>query len=343
MKIAQIAPLSSSVPPKAYGGTELIVHMLTEALVRRGHEVTLFSSGDSITSAKLVPGSKCELKDSGISVRTKHILSMENVLNCLQRAGEFDIIHNHSFPEGLAMAGLSGTPTLTTFHENLNGIEGLFLRYRGWYNTVSHSQKTHFPDKEGYAGTVYNAVACDSFPFSNNGDREDYLLFLASLLPHKGAHIAIEVAQRLQRKLVIAGNINEEFPDYFRDEIEPKIDGKLIHYFGEANQAQKRELLVRADCLLAPIDWEEPFGLQFIEAMVCGTPPVAFNRGAVPEVINHGKTGFVVDTIEAMVAAVKNISWIDRTVCRQHVEQNFDAPIMVQNYLDVYEYIFERK
>lgn len=343
MRIAQIAPLSSSVPPKAYGGTQLIVHILTEALIRRGHEVTLFASGDSITSAELVPGSKYELKDSNIPVRTRHMLSMANVLDCLERAGEFDIIHNHSFPEGLAMAGLSGTPTLTTFHENLNGMGDLFLKYRGWYNTVSHSQKTCLPDKERYVGTVYNAINCDSFPFSDNDDREGYLLFLASLLPYKGAHIAIEVAQRLQRKLVIAGNINEEFRDYFRDEIEPKIDGKLIHYFGEANQAQKRELLVRADCLLAPIDWEEPFGLQFIEAMVCGTPPVAFNKGAVPEIIDNGKTGFIVDGIEAMVAAVKNISWIDRIACRQHVEQNFDAPIMVQNYLDVYEHIFERK
>jgi len=342
MRIAQIAPLNSSVPPKAYGGTELIVHMLTEALIRRGHQVTLFASGDSITSAELVPGSKCALKGSGIPFKTRHMLSMVNVLNYLERAGEFDIVHNHSFPEGLAMAGLSGTPTLTTFHENLNGMENLFLRYGGWYNTVSRSQKTRFPDREKYVGTVYNAVDCDSFPFSNNGGREDYLLFLASLIPKKGPLVAIEVAQRLQRKLVIAGNINEEFPDYFRDELEPKIDGKLIHYFGEANQAQKRELLVRADCLLAPIDWEEPFGLQFIEAMVCGTPPVAFNRGAVPEVINHGKTGFVVDTIGDMVAAVKNISWIDRTACRQHVE-NFDAPIMIQNYLDVYERIFERK
>lgn len=343
MRIAQIAPLNSSVPPVAYGGTELIVSLLTEALIRRGHDVTLFASGDSVTSAELVPGSKYALKDSDILPRERHILSMVNVLNCLQRANKFDIIHNHCFPEGLAMAALSGRPTLTTFHENLNGMESLFLRDRGWYNTVSNSQEARLPEKERYIGTVYNAIDVSSFPFSDNGGREGYLFFMASLIPYKGTHIAIEVAQRLQRKLVIAGNISEEFQEYFRKEIEPKIDNKLIYYFGEANQAQKRELLVQADCLVAPLSWEEPFGLQLIEAMACGTPAVAFNRGAVPEVIDHGKTGFVVETIEEMVAAIKNVPWIDRSVCRQHVEQNFDVPILVQNYLNAYEHILERK
>ncbi len=208
---------------------------------------------------------------------------------------------------------------------------------------MSQSQKKYLPDRERYIGTIYNAINVSSYPFSDDGDRENYLLFLASLIPKKGTHIAIEVAQRIHKRLVIAGDINEEFPDYFRDEIEPKADGQLIHYFGEANQAQKRKLLLRADCLVAPITWEEPFGLQFIEAMACGTPVVAFNRGAVPEVISHTNTGFVVNTLEEMVAAIKNIPWIDRTICRQHVEQNFDVPIMVQNYLNAYEHILERR
>lgn len=342
MRIAQISSLNSPVPPPAYGGTQLIVHLLTEALIRRGHKVTLFASGDSVTNAELVPACKFALKDSDIPPKQRYIIGMISVLNCLKRAKEFDIIHNHDFPAGLAIASLSGTPCLTTFHENLDGMEGLFLKYRGWYNTVSKSQKNCLPDKEGFVGAIYNAIDCSSYPFSDNRDREDYLFFLASLIPKKGPHVAIEVAKRLQRKLVIAGNINDDYPEYFREEIAPKIDGRLIHYFGEANQEQKRELLVRADCLIAPITWEEPFGLQFIEAMACGTPVIAFNRGAVQEVIRNGKTGFVIDTIEEMVAAIKNIPLIDRTACRQHVEQNFDAPIMIQNYLNVYEYILER-
>ena len=342
MRIAQISSLNSPVPPPAYGGTELIVFLLTEALIRRGHQVTLFASGDSVTSAELVPACEFALKGSGIPLKQRHIIGMINVLNCLERAGEFDIIHNHAFPEGLATADLSNTPCLTTFHENLDGMEELFLRYQGWYNTVSRSQKNNLPDKEGYVGIVYNAINVNSYPFSIDGERGNYLLFLASLIPKKGPHIAIEVAKRLKRRLVIAGNINEEYPEYFRDEIEPQIKGNLICYFGEANQEQKKELLVQADCLVAPIVWEEPFGLQFIEAMACGTPVVAFNRGAVPEVVKHTETGFVVNTIEGMVAAIKNIPWIDRTICRQHVEQKFDAPRMVQNYLDIYECIFER-
>ncbi len=341
MRIAQISQLNSSVPPKGYGGTELIVSLLTEALIRRGHQVTLFASGDSVTKAELIPGCEHCLIYSDKSPKEKHILAMLNVIHCLQKAEEFDIIHNHSFPEGLAMAGSSGKPTLTTLHENLDGMESLFVRYEGWYNTVSNTTKAFLSEKEKFVGTIYNAIDCDSHPF-NRGERQGYLLFLASLAPHKGAHIAIEVAKRTGRRLIITGNINEGFPEYFREEIEPRIDGELIQYFGEANPQQKRDLFSEADCLLAPINWEEPFGLQFIEAMACGTPVVVFNRGAAPEVVSHNQTGFVVNTLEEMVAAVKNVPLIDRRFCRQYVQEHFDVERMVDEYEAVYEYILER-
>jgi glycosyltransferase involved in cell wall biosynthesis len=342
MRIAQISPLNSAVPPIAYGGTEIIVHLLTEALIRRGHQVTLFASGDSVTSARLIAPCKQSLKDSKKSQRQRHILGLLTVVNCLNRAGDFDIIHNHAFPEGLALAARSSTPCLTTFHENLNGMGKLFKAYEGWYNTVSRSQKMLMPPKERFVGVVYNAIDVGSFPFSANRERQGYMLFLASLLPKKGAHIAIEVAKRLGKKLIIAGNINEGCPDYYYKMVAPEVDGQLIRYFGEANQTEKRKLLPQADCLVSPILWEEPFGLQFIEAMACGTPVVAFHRGAVPEIVRHGRTGFVVEDIDGMVAAVKNLHWIDRAACRRDVEERFNAPRMVEDYLRVYEDIFER-
>ena len=342
MRIAQISPLNSRVPPTAYGGTELIVSLLTEALIRRGHTVTLFASADSVTRAELVPACEHFLKNSGRTPTEKLTLEMINVINCLRRAREFDIIHNHSFPAGLAMAALSAAPALTTIHENLEGPrESLFVKYGGWHNTVSKSAKGHLPEKERFIGTIYNAIDCDSYPF-NEGDRKGHLLFLAALIPQKGPHLAIEVAQRLQRRLIIAGTLDETYPEYFRNEIKPRIDGKLIQFFGEADSEQKRELLSQADCLLAPWTWEEPFGLQLIEAMACGTPAIAFNRGAAPEVISHGKTGFVVSTIDEMVVAVKNVPFFDRGFCRRYVKERFNVKRMVDDYLGAYEYILER-
>lgn len=343
MRIAHIAPLKCPVPPPAYGGTELIVHELSESQIRRGHDVTLFACATSVSSARLIPGSEIPLKDSKLSSSERHILSMANVLNCLKRADEFDIIHNHSFPEGLAMAALSSTPCLTTMHEGLNGMLSLFLQYTGWFNTISRSQLNYLlPQVQyGHVGTIHNAINVDSFPFSANGDRQDYMLFLASIQPKKGPDIAIEVARRLDRQLIIAGNISEEHPEFFREKIEPHVDGELVRYIGEADQREKRELLVKAYCLIAPIRWEEPFGLQFAEAMACGTPVVAFKRGAVPEIVIDGTTGFTPETLDEMVADVKNVPWIDPVACRQHVKNNFDIPVMVNGYEQLYEKVFE--
>ena len=291
MRIAMIAPLELRVPPAAYGGTELVVSLLTEELVRRGHDVTLFASGDSITRARLESICAHFLRGSH---RDKCILNMLNVVSCLEQADRFDIIHNHNQVEGLAMAGLARTPMLTTLHDVVKGDKlELFARYKGWYNTISRSAKSLLPEKERFVGVIYNAVDVRSYPF-NGASREPHLLFLSRITHDKGPHLAIEVARRLRRRLIIAGNVDTVDEEYFRTRILPEVDGDQIRYIGEADYHRKRELLARAYCLLAPIIWPEPFGLFFVEAMACGTPVVTFNRGSAPEVVKHGETGFVV-------------------------------------------------
>ena len=343
IRIAMVAPLEIRVPPVAYGGTELVVSLLTEELVRRGHDVTLFASGDSVTTARLEYVCSRFLRGTA---RHRGILGMLNVLSCLEQEDQFDIIHNHNDVEGIAMAGLTKTPVLTTFHNNPQGDNLLlFARYQGWYNAISQSAKSLLPQKERFAGVIYNPIDVNSYPF-NKGKREPYLLFLSRMNYEKGPHRAIKVAKRLGRPLVLAGNCwNSLEEEYFRTQVLPEVDGDLIQYVGEVDYYRKRELLSQAHCLLAPISWEEPFGLFMIEAMVCGTPVVAFNRGAVPEVVAHGETGFVVDTLDEMTSAVEEVHRIDPKRCREHVRQHFDESRVVDNYLSAYERVmsFSRK
>ncbi len=336
MRIAMISPLEMRVPPVAYGGTELVVSLLTEELVKRGHDVTLFASGDSITKAKLVSVCPRFLRGSN---RDGDILNMLNVVSCLEQSNNFDIIHNHTCFEGLATAGLVKTPMLTTLHGGLKGdwLE-LFAHYKGWYNTISYSAKSLLPEKERFVGVIYNAIDVKSYPF-NRFSRKSYLLFLSRISYEKGPHLAIEVAKRSRRRLVIAGNVHPSDEEYFRTMVMPAVDGIKIQYVGEADYYRKRELMSQAYCLLAPITWPEPFGLFFIEAMACGTPVVVFNRGSAPEIVKHGETGFVVDTIDEMVDAVDHIYQIDRRQCRQYVEDRFDMPRLADDYLRAYQQI----
>jgi len=338
MRIGMIAPLEMRVPPVAYGGTELLVSLLTEGLVKQGHEVTLFASGDSRTAARLI--SVCGKFLRG-TPRDKSVLNILNVVACLERADEFDIIHNHTQLEGLSTAGLVRTPMLTTLHGNLkDDWLKLFRQYRGWYNTISISAKRLLPDKERFAGVIYNAIDVTSYPY-NGSAPDDYMLFLSRISREKGTHIAIEVARRLGRKIIIAGNIDTTDRPYFEEEVLPLIDNDLIRFVGEANYSMKRKLMSGAYCLLAPITWDEPFGLFLVESMACGTPVIIFNRGSAPEVIAHGVTGYIVETVEEMAGAVGKIGEIDRKRCRQHVKLNFDVPRMVNAYLDVYSSVQE--
>ncbi len=336
MRIAMLSPLEMRVPPPGYGGTEVVVSLLTEELVRRGHDVTLFASGDSETHAQLVPGCEHFLRGTD---RNKGILTVLSVMSCLERAGEFDIIHNHTTLEGLAAAGLVSTPMLSTLHGGLDGDWLLlFERYRGWYNAISRSAKGLLPDKGRFAGVIYNAVDVESFPF-NAGPRDEYLLYLSRVSREKGTHLAIEVALRAERRLVIAGNIDDVDRPYFENEVLPKVDGDFIRYVGEANAAQKRELFANAHCLLAPITWHEPFGLFMAEAMACGTPVVGFRMGSVPEVVADGVTGYVVDSVQEMVAALDRLYRISPEACRRRVEQNFSIERMADDYLAAYELV----
>lgn len=336
MRIGMIAPLEMRVPPVGYGGTELVVSLLTEELVRRGHQVTLFASGDSVTRAELVAGCPHFLRGSD---RNKSVLNLLNVAACLERAEQFDLIHNHTCLEGMATAGLIRTPMLTTLHGGLAGDWLLLLeRHTGWYNTISHSAHRLLPERPGFAGVVHNGIDVASHAF-HPGPRGSHLLYLSRISPEKGTHHAIEVARRTGRRLVIAGNVDTVDRDYFASQVMPHVDGRRITYAGEADVGRKTELLRAAHCLLAPITWNEPFGLFLVEAMACGTPVVAFCRGAVPEVLEHGVTGYVVDDLESMCAAVELASHIDPAACRKRAEERFDVSIMVDGYEAAYRRI----
>jgi glycosyltransferase involved in cell wall biosynthesis len=311
----------------------MVVGLLAEGLVRMGHDVTLFASGDSVTQGNLVSNTDFALKGAG---RDTRLMTMMNVVSCLERADEFDIIHNHTIFEGMVASSLVGTRMLTTFHNLLLGDDLLlFEKYRGWYTTVSRSYKERLPPKDRFAGVVYNAIDCSSYPY-NGGARENFLLYHSRIAPEKGAHIAIRVARRLGIPLVISGKVDESGRDYFLKEIMPHVDGRMVKFESETDQTRKRELLSSARCLLAPIIWPEPFGLFMAESMACGTPVVALDSGAASEVVAHGETGFVVKNEDAMVDAVRRVDRIEPSACRRHVEQRFDHPVMTENYLRVY-------
>jgi glycosyltransferase involved in cell wall biosynthesis len=338
MRIGMLSPLEMRVPPVAYGGTELIVSLLTEELIKKGHEVTLFASGDSITEGNLVSVCQNYLRGSD---RNKNVLNMLNAVTCVEKSAEFDIIHNNTELEGMSIAGLTRTPMLTTLHGNLKGDWLLlFKRYAGWHNTISHSAKSLLPEKERFVGVIYNAIDVKSFPF-NSVHSDRYLLFLSRLSHEKGPHLAIQVAKKLGMRLIIAGNVDTVDECYYRNEILPQLDGDLIKYVGEADFQTKCQLMSEAYALLAPITWPEPFGLFMIEAMACGTPVIVLNSGSAPEVVENNKTGFVVSNLIEMVEAVSRIPLIDRSYCRKYVEDRFDAPRMAEDYLRAYERILQ--
>lgn len=341
MRVLEVAPLWERVPPPAYGGTEAIVSLLTDGLVRRGHDVVLRASGDSITLAELRSVYPRSLRTAeGIESTVPYELA--HVADALRDAPDFDIVHNHTGEMLMAFADMVDVPMLTTTHGNLTeDSRFIWQRYRGFYNTISRSQARYiagFPNAH-FVGVVHNAIDVQTYPF--RADKEEYLLCLARVSPEKGTHIAIEVARRLGMPLIIAGKVDRVDVDYFRTAVEPQIDGRQIRFFGEADNAAKRELYAGARALLTPIVWEEPFGLVMPEAMACGTPVIAFARGAAPEIVVDGQTGFLVQTVDEMVEAVRHVDQIDPRRCREHVEEHFDGPVMVDAYIAAYERILE--
>jgi len=341
MRILQVAPLWERVPPPAYGGTEAIVGLLTDGLVRRGHDVVLRASGDSITLAEQRSVYPRSLRTAA-GIENTLPYELVHGAEALRDAQDFDIVHNHTGEILMAFAGLMDAPMLTTAHGNLTpDSRFVWERYSGFYNTISWSQAKRFvgfPSAQ-FAGVVHNAIDVQTYPFRS--DKEDYLLCLARVSPEKGTHLAIEVARRLSMPLIIAGKVDRVDREYFETAIEPQIDGANVRFFGEANAEDKRELYARARCLLVPICWEEPFGLVMPEAMACGTPVIAFARGAAPEIVVDSETGFLVDDVDGMVEAVRQVGEINPRRCRSHVERRFDVPVMVDGYLEVYERILE--
>ncbi len=339
MRILLLAPLWETVPPPAYGGTEAVVSVLSDGLALAGHDVTLFASGDSTTKGNLEWVYHRSLRTAyDIDIIDPTPYEWLHSAIALSRAKEFDIVHNHSGELAMAMSHLIKTPMLTTIHGHITPNSKIIWDHYDWfYNAISYAQQKYLPiiASRNFIGVVYNAIQVETFPYCEKSD--DYLLFLARISPEKGAHYAIEVAKKLGKKLLIAGKVDRVDKEYFSKEVEPLIDGKQIQFLGEANAEQKRALYARAYCLLMPITWEEPFGLNMIESMACGTPVIAFSRGAAPELIVQGKTGYLVSNVDEMVKAVYLVDKIEPHCCREHVERNFDNPRMIKGYLDAYE------
>ncbi len=324
-----------AVPPKLYGGTERVVSFLTEELVRRGHEVTLFASGDSETSARLVP---CVPRALRLDPNSKdwisaHILQLEEVV---RRAGEFDFIHFHLDTLAFPFARRISTPHLSTLHGRLD-LPELGPLYREFREhpvvSISNDQRKPLPFAN-WVGTVYHGLPGDLLRFRPGPG--SYLAFLGRISPEKRPDRAIEIARRAGIPLKIAAKVDKADQDYFQEVIKPLLDDPLVEFVGEVDEKGKQEFLGNALALLFPIDWPEPFGLVMIEAMACGTPVVAFRRGSVPEVMEDGVTGFVVDTVDQAVKAVERLGALDRAACRRVFEERFTVERMARDYLRLY-------
>jgi len=335
MRIAQVAPLTESVPPQLYGGTERVVSALTEELVARGHEVTLFASGDSVTAAKLVPCSERSLRLDGAARDHMAFTTME-LAEVFDRAGEFDVIHNHVDYFAFPFARQSRAPVVTTTHGRLDLRETQRV-YRYFRDasliSISDSQRVPLPDLN-WAATVYNGA--DMTRFHLRREPGTYLAFLGRISPEKRPDRAIDVARALGMPLKIAAKVDDVDREYFESAIKPQLGHPLIEFVGELGDADKDKFLGNAFAYLFPIDWPEPFGLAMVEAMACGTPVIAMNCGSVPEVVADGVSGFVCDSLRDFMDAVPKVADIDREACRAYVATRFSAAAMADGYEAVY-------
>ena len=346
MRIAQLAPTFERVPPRAYGGTELIVHHLTEALVARGHEVTLFASGDSVTSARLrsvtpVPRRYGEAAEDGL-VHAEYIQLANAQAAFLAAAdGEFDLVHNHAGIEGLVLAATSRTPVISTMHNPwVEATRPVWDAYPWFHHAVSRASAATFPAR-GALAPIHHGIDVASYRFADHPPNGP-LLFLGRFSPGKGADRAIEAALGAGRPLILAGKIDPQDEPFVAERVRPRIDGDRVRYVGEADAEMKRTLFAEASALLFPIDWDEPFGLVMVEALSAGTPVIGFRCASVPEVIEDGFTGFVVDDVAGMVEAIGRLGEIDRRVCRAEAERRFTVERMVDDVEAMYRTVLER-
>ena len=336
MRIAMLSPIAWRTPPRHYGPWESVASLLTEALVARGVEVTLFATTDSLTSGKLHAVAEKGYEESRqIEPKVWECLHISEVY---ERAGEFDLIHNHFDFLPLTYSGLVDTPTVTTIHGfSSPRILPVFEKYNGkaFYVAISEADRSK---KLDYIATVHHGIDLAGFRFQ--GKPRDSLLFFGRIHPDKGAREAIAIAAASGRKLILAGVIQDK--RYHELEVEPHLGGDQVTYVGSMGPQERDRLLGGAAALLHPISFDEPFGLSVIEAMACGTPVIAFNRGSMPELIRHGVNGYLVDHVEDAVACVSRLSEIDRSVCRSSVEERFSSARMANDYIEVYRRILGR-
>ncbi|WP_293784241.1 glycosyltransferase family 4 protein [uncultured Aeromicrobium sp.] len=341
LRIGMVAPPWYALPPHGYGGTEAVVAALVDQLVARGHEVTLVAAGENGTAAQdfvqVYPAPPSERL--GTSAIPEVITAATAARAFAER--DLDLIHDHSLAGPLLAVGRE-VPTIVTMHGPVDGEHGEFLARLGetiGVVSISAAQRRIDP-RLNWVGTVHNAIDVGSFPFSV--EKDGYVLWIGRFSPDKGAHLAIDAARRAGRRILLAGKLNEPGEHaYFEQEVAPRL-GEHAEYIGEADAAFKRELFAAARCLVFPIQWEEPFGMVMIEALACGTPVVATRRGSVPEIVQHGVTGLIVDSIDDLAAAIVAAEDLDPRACRRHAEERFDLPVMGAGYERVYRSVLDR-
>ncbi|WP_207515259.1 glycosyltransferase family 4 protein [Longitalea luteola] len=342
MRIAQVPPLYESVPPKLYGGTERVVSYLTEELVKQGHDVTLFGTEDSMTKANLhaVCKQATRLNEACIDPIAWHIYQMQIVM---ENANEFDIIHFHNDYLHFPLSYLNRYRHVTTLHGRLD-LDDIKPIYQKFYTipvvSISDGQRKPLPFAN-WVGTVYHGLPKELYKLGEG--KGDYLAFLGRISPEKRPDRAIQIAKLAGIKLKIAAKVDNADKEYFETKIKPLLDHPLIDFIGEIGEDKKGEFLGNAMALLFPIDWPEPFGMVMIEAMANGTPVIAWDQGSVPEVVEHGKTGFIVNDMEQAVEAVESIHKLSRPLIRKIFEHSFTASVMANKYMQLYERICEKK
>ena len=342
MRIAMIAPLIEAVPPPLYGGTERVVSVLTEELVRRGHDVTLFASGDSTTTARLVACSPRSLRLDP-DVQDTLAYTLVELGEVYRRAAEFDIIHNHVDYLAFPFARLAATATISTTHGrfDLPEVQRVYAVFpEQALVSISDAQRERLPEAN-WVATVHNGIDVTNFHF--RPEPGDYLVFLGRISPEKRPDRAIEIARDVGMRLIMAAKVDDVDRDYYEQAMAPMIrQCPLVEFIGEVDEREKDELLGGAYAYLFPIDWPEPFGLTMVEAMATGTPVVAYRAGSVPEVVVDGATGFVCDTFRDMIDAIPRVRALDRSACRCLVEERFSAAAMADGYERVYASVLEQ-
>ncbi|HLI05004.1 MAG TPA: glycosyltransferase family 4 protein [Ktedonobacteraceae bacterium] len=362
MKIAQIAPPWLTIPPKNYGGTEAVIDNLVEQQVAQGHDVTLFAPGDAKTSAKLVSFFPRSLVKEGVGW-TRHLKAFYHLQKALEqvREGNFDIVHTHlSSGADLYIFPLTASlsiPHITTLHSHFpfdrtpddkaGDADRYYMDWAASVPLVAISESARKQEKLplNFVGVVHNGIDVDQYR-ARRTKRGDFWVWLGRFVPEKGPHLAIEAAKKADVSLVLAGTIDRHVKSalsYFQEQIKPQIDNEQIKYVGPVNMRQKVRLLSSAYGFLNPIRWEEPFGMVMIEAMACGCPVISFDRGAVPEIVENGKNGFLVHNVAEMIEHIGRIDEIDRDGLRPYVEQNFSAQAMAEKYVKLYEKVIKRK